>query len=69
MYNFDTYSCPLRLHTGIVTPINLCFIHMLNFFFFCSSKPRVEDNDRDELRGGPYRVEDPRAPYHPSGYL
>lgn len=34
-----------------------------------SSEPRVQDTDRDEPRGGPFGLEDPRAPYHPSGIV
>lgn len=34
-----------------------------------SSKPRLQDDDRDQPRGGPFGLEDPHAPYLPSGVV
>ncbi|XP_071720943.1 probable proteasome inhibitor [Rutidosis leptorrhynchoides] len=34
-----------------------------------SSEPKAEDTDRDQPIAGPYGLEDPRVPYHPSGVV
>ncbi|KAI3694472.1 hypothetical protein L1987_77437 [Smallanthus sonchifolius] len=69
------YSSQFKNLDKLVDCINKDVLTKLNgpntasTFGTTSSEPKVQDNDRDQPRSGPFGLEDSRAPYNPSGVV